>query len=756
MSGLLSSLSRVARYSSTPNSITNAPPLKPKGKPFLSWLWAPSTSSLTFSLRTTIAACIALCIAFWMELDSPAWAAMTVWAVAQATRGESQSKAKWRMIGTLIGAAASIPLMAAAPQAPWLFFPMIAIWVGICSGLATFVSNFRSYALVLAGYTCSIICMDSIPNPDNVFFTAMARSTYILLGVVCEAIMGLIFATSQERQARAQLKQKLESALILVTGTIRSILSEERGILNTARKQFDTILNLNDQIEFAEVEMGPHGHEGDHARAALSSVSALLSRGLGMAMRLHILDQDHPNFTQAAEEISSFLKNFPQRLSTADRVSDLLAELQHLRDICLLYSAPPRSTDTSDVDTSLLETNPLNLEDTDNKQYTPELSERVLFVTLAELLGDLETAIKEYEASTHTIPKDHFHFRRETHRDFRDALNNGVRVMGAVIVSALIYEVTAWPNGLGFIAITSLICGLFATKENPVLGTISFLQGAIAAYFAAWFIVFVCMPRVDTFETLMIFLGPAMFIGGLAKGNPSTAGAAAAYSLLFPAMLGLQNHHIMNEIAFFNSNMATVSAAILSVIIFRTILPFNPSNERLRLRRAMLSDLRALADPHHVPEINVWIGRNTERFARIIRHAGPTPAPLIEAYILGTLASLTLGLNIIRLRALIDREYLPESGRRPIQLVLHYVETATHRYDKAARVARATIRRLRYIDEHETDLITRLEITRAITYLVVVSYILETNKNFLNPSKRFKGEISHLSVQSETDQIFPI
>ncbi|EHH68631.1 hypothetical protein GMO_14010 [Gluconobacter morbifer G707] len=683
---------------------------------------------------------MAVGIAFWMELDSPAWAAMTVWAVAQTTRGESQSKAKWRIVGTVTGATAAISIMAAAPQAPWMFFPMLATWIALCSGFATFVSNFRSYALVLAGYTCSIICMGAASNPDNVFMVAMSRGTYIILGVLCEAFMGLIFATSQERHARAQMRQKLESALILVTGTLCSILGEDRGALNTARRQFGTILTINDQIEFAEVEMGPHGHEGDHARAALAAVSALLSRGFGMAMRLQLLNHEHPLFTRTADEILAFLKQFPQRLPDPAEIPALLADLQHFRDTCRLYAAPHRETDVQPDNEPIVGSDPFDTVTGNPETEDAHQDERILFVSLGELLGDLEQAIKEYEASTHTIRGDHFHFQMETHRDTREAVHNGLRGACAVLLTAYIYEVTAWPNGLGFIAITTLVCGLFATKENPVLGTTEFLKGAIAAYFVAWILVFVLMPKVTTFESLALFMGPAMFLGGLAKGNPATAGGSAAYGLLLPAMLGLQNHHVMNEMAFYNGNMATVSAVAVAVLVFRSVLPFNSDSERYRLRRIMLKELQHLANPNFHPQTSVWIGRNTDRFARLIRHAGPTPAPLIEACIIGTLAALTLGLNVIRLRTLLDREYLPDSARRPIQLVLHYIEQSTRRHDKAARIASAAVRRLRALDEQETDLVTRLELTRAITYLVVVAHIMSTNSDFLDASKPFRGE----------------
>ncbi|WP_237442458.1 FUSC family protein [Saccharibacter sp. 17.LH.SD] len=722
-----------------------APSLSGK-RPFLAWLYAPSPAAFIFALRTTVAACLALGIAFWMELDSPAWSAMTVWSVAQLSRGESLSKARWRIVGTFIGACAAISFMGICPQAPWLFFPLIALWIGLCCGLATFVSNFRSYAMVLAGYTCTIICMSAAPDGNRVFMLAVSRGTYILLGVLCESFVGFLFAFNQERAAHLQLRRKLESGLLLVSQTLANILGRRHEALTAARNQFDTILKINDQIEFAEVEMGAHGREGDHARAALSAVSALLSRGFGMATRLQLLTHHHPDYQTASDEIVTFLHDLPQRLSQENTVPDLLAELQHLRDICRQYAAPHRLQQVTDINKPSQLT-PEEVDDVTAREEAyitrSELDERILFVSLGELLGDLEQAISEYQASTHSIRGDHFTFRRRAHRDTRLAINNGIRGILAVLIAALIYEITAWPQGFAFVEFTSLVCALYATQENPVLGTTNFLKGTLASVGVAWVLVFILIPMIKTYEPLVIVLGGAMMLGGLARANPSTAGGASAYGLLMPAMLGLQNHHVMNEMTFYNNNLAIVLGTTLSVMVFRSILPFNSRDERFRLRRLMLKELRSLASPSHVPQISAWIGHSTDRFARILRHSGPEKTPAVEAAIQGTLATLTLGLNIIRLRSVMDREYLPESARRPIVLVLQYIEMSTHRHGRAARVSRAAIRRLRVIDTQEEDIITRLEITRAITYLVVIAYTLETNENFLDEKKLFTGEKHH-------------
>ncbi|GBR11573.1 fusaric acid resistance protein FusB [Asaia spathodeae NBRC 105894] len=683
------------------------------------WLYAPSSQAVEFALRNTIAALLALGIAMWMELDSPIWATMTVWAVAQGTRGESLSKARWRIVGTVIGAIAAVGLFTVFPQQPLLFFLTLALWMGLCAGIATFVSNFRAYALVLSGYTCAIIAMGAVYDPENVFMIAVSRSTYIALGVICEAAMGLIFATSQERQARQAVRTKLQSALSLVSLSIADILSDAATTQRKARELFATILRLNSEIEFAEIEMGPHGHEGDHARAALAAVSILLSRGFGMAARLAALSHSHGSFRETSHDAQIFLRGLEARLKAQEPVQSILADLHILIEDCRVHAAPFIRSDQEE---------PVLLAPVD---------ERVLHVALGELLNDLEIAIIEYDASTHLIRGDRFQFRLQSHHDPRNAINNGLRVMAAILFTALVWEVTAWPNGTAFISMTSLICGLFATQENPVLGTTTFLKGTIWSVIAGGILTFIFVPKFDTYEMFIMAFGPAMFIGGLARVNVPTAGAAAAYGLLMPSMVNVQNHHRLDEIAFFNGATSTVMAACAAVLVFHTFLPFNPQSERLRLRKQMLGELRALCHLRKAPETRLWIGRNIDRFARLIRHAGPSPLPIVESYLQGTLAVMTIGLNAIRLRTLLDREHLPVTARRAIELLLDRMEYTRDRHDRPARVAAAAVRRLRALDRTERDLVTRLELIRGISYLVVIRDELVANAAFLDETQSF-------------------
>ena len=115
---------------------------------------------LLFGLRLWGSVCLALYIAFWLELDNPFWAGTTAAVVCQPHLGASLRKGWYRMIGTLIGAVAVVVLTACFPQARAPFLVALALWGAACTFVATLLHNFAAYAAALAGYTAVIIAAD--------------------------------------------------------------------------------------------------------------------------------------------------------------------------------------------------------------------------------------------------------------------------------------------------------------------------------------------------------------------------------------------------------------------------------------------------------------------------------------------------------------------------------------------------------------------------------------------------------------------
>src|SRR5262249_6123127 len=69
------------------------------------------TSSWGFAARLWIAVTISLLTGFWLQLEAPSSAALTVLILAEPTRGQALAKAGWRLIATIIGVAASIAIV---------------------------------------------------------------------------------------------------------------------------------------------------------------------------------------------------------------------------------------------------------------------------------------------------------------------------------------------------------------------------------------------------------------------------------------------------------------------------------------------------------------------------------------------------------------------------------------------------------------------------------------------------------------------
>src|SRR6266478_7050405 len=148
---------------------------------------------LLFGLRLWVSVCLALYVAFWLELDNAYWAGTSAAIVCQPHLGASLRKGWFRMIGTVIGAVAIVVLTACFPQDRGPFLIALALWGAGCALVATLLRNFATYAAALAGYTAAIIARDQLgatggPN-GQAFMLAITRVSEIWIGIACAGIV---------------------------------------------------------------------------------------------------------------------------------------------------------------------------------------------------------------------------------------------------------------------------------------------------------------------------------------------------------------------------------------------------------------------------------------------------------------------------------------------------------------------------------------------------------------------------------------
>ena len=625
----------------------------------MSWLkLQPNTlSAVLFSLRTTIASLVALAIAFWMEMGSPQWAAMTVWIVAQNSRGMSLSKGRWRIAGTLLGMVGGISLIAVAPQHPWIFFVLLAGWVGWCTGMACLLENFRGYAMVLAGYTGAIIAVGAAEQPDQVFYIAMARGSYILLGVVCEMVAGMITVPGADRLARADLQKRMSILLSETASALALVLRrDERGVVEMTRI-LGSLQGFNDQLEFIRIDSRHASEEADQAYVTLERVSFVLARGVGVRSRLASAPHLPARLVVGLERVAGELDDIAALLrQDIAHVMDGLGQLE-----------------------TMLQENHEELERCLPRDDEDALQQSIVGVGVEIMLIDFRSAVESHYAGLRKIPGQERH-RIKRRADGRLATINGVRAAVAILIGAFVWEVTAWSYGGAYMSLLSVVCARFAIMDNMVLISKYFFYGAVCSVLASIIPVFLVMPISSEYVVFAIPFSVLMFLGGLALRVQPLAGIAASYVNFFPWILTLDNQGRVDEITWFNQSLALLLALWSGVQIFRTVLPFSVTQAWAQLRRQLVKEIQKLKEPlrGRAQTQRLWTNETTLRMEQIIRFAGQIPQDEVDSMIRGTLAVMTVGRNLLTVRDLVTLGRLPPSalraGEHMVRDIIHLTE----------------------------------------------------------------------------------
>jgi uncharacterized membrane protein YccC len=168
-------LAPAARRHEKSGEVPPRPQLDPK-RPVPETNWIP----WIFAAKTTASGLIALLVAFAFNLDQPYWALLTVFIVSQPQQsGLVLAKSFYRIIGTVIGAAVALCLVALCAQERVLFLGGLALWIGLCTFGSQYARNWPAYSFVLSGYTVAIVGIPGALDAGNAFF-------YIATGRVTE------------------------------------------------------------------------------------------------------------------------------------------------------------------------------------------------------------------------------------------------------------------------------------------------------------------------------------------------------------------------------------------------------------------------------------------------------------------------------------------------------------------------------------------------------------------------------------------
>lgn len=523
-------------------------------------------------MRLWAAVCLAMFIAFWLELANPFWAGTTAGIVCQPVLGASLRKGWFRMLGTIIGAVASVVISAAFPQSRAGFLVALALWGAICGLVASILRNFASYAAALAGYTAIIICADQLgavggPAVDNAFNLAVTRATEICIGIVSA---GVVLVATDLGGARRRLAGVLADLAAQIAGGLLGALDSSAAGQPQARTQrrgfIARVGTLDTLIDQAMGETSALRFRPRALQAAEDGLFTALSAWRALSVHLE-------RFPQAEPEARALLRQIPPALRSTGPPQRWHQDAERLRQDAIatarLLVAMPAGT----------------------------VSARLLADRTAEgLLGIARAlnAVLVLENPVRAAVRPGIARLRVP--DMLPPLINAVRVFLTMGVASLVWIQTAWPDGgmaLVFAAITVI---LFSPREDAALATArGFLLGTMITAALAAVAAFALLPQQPTFTGFCAVAALVLIPAGAMSAQSWQTGMFVAIATNFIPLLDPSNPMSFDPLGFYNLAVGIVGGVGIAIGALRLLPPLPPSVRARRLVALTLRDLRRLA-----------------------------------------------------------------------------------------------------------------------------------------------------------------
>jgi uncharacterized membrane protein YccC len=585
---------------------------------------------LFFGLRLWISVCLALYLAFWLELDNPYWAGTTAALVCQPHLGASLRKGWYRMIGTVVGGVAIVVLTACFPQNRVAFLVGLALWGAGCAFVATILRNSLALAAQLAGITAAIIASSELGATGGangeVFMLAVIRCTEICIGIVSAGVvlLGTDFGNASRRLATlfAAISAEIAGGF---TGTLALAGSELPDTQPARSELIRRVIALDPVIDEA---FGESAQLRYHSPVLQTAVNGLIAAIAGWrVVWVHLTRRSDD---QAGQEAGVVLQSLPQELRSAPKHGKPLlwmADPTGLRRICEAAIGTLAALPAPTPSLRLL---------TDRTVAVLAGISHALY-GLAVLVADPAGPVpRGYRVRLH-VP------------DWLPSLVNAGRVFVTIGAVELFWIITQWPNGALAITFAAIGVLLFSPRaDQAYAGAVGFVVGTGLTAALAAVIAFAVFPGNEGFAAFSIAIGLVLVPAGAGVAQPWQTPMFTAMTAFFCFLLAPTNQMSYDVIQFYNRALAIVAGLGIAALSFRLLPPLSPAFRTRRLLTLTLRDLRRLAIGPILRKPADWEGRMYSRLCAVPDAA----APLKRAQLV---TALSVGSAIIQLRLIARR-----------------------------------------------------------------------------------------------------
>jgi uncharacterized membrane protein YccC len=580
--------------------------------------------SWAFAVRIWTAVVLALCAAFWLQLEAPSTAALTVAILALPTRGQVLEKAAFRLVATIIGVTASIVIAGVFSQARDLLLGAIAVWMGLCVYAAGLLDGSRAYAAVLSGYTVAFVVVQQMDTPQHIFESSVARGAAIAIGVTALAVVNTLLAAPDNH---VQLASRLAAFHRRVRAYAGAVLRDEGPNTTTAAEILRDIAGLRPEMTTLATESSSGPARGAAARTA----------AVALVAELH-----------AARALDAL----PVATGPGCR-ERLIAALEH----GVATSSPP-----------LPHARDRKTGDGASKPLAAALS-----WGLAELLRR-DTEVRQSLAALDSGARPPRIWGTPFYRSHRIAGEAGARASFHLVAAAVFFILGGWPASDVSLSLVAVIIGLGATAPSPLGFTTMALVAAPIAAVLAGALEFLILDGATAFPLLALGLAP--FVMGAAilmtQPNPLVSALGRLNLIFIPAIFAPANPQTYDPQAFLFTCLFVCMAAALLLAAQLLVPPVSDEHRRRWLTTSARRDLdRLLSRRERRLSAEEAMFRDAVRIGQIVAAGGT--APQHRAALEQTLAcfdqAATVRLCGARLARLADVPLAPLVGEARTALV---------------------------------------------------------------------------------------
>lgn len=702
----------------------------------------PGGAVLRFALRTIAAGLLTLYLAFIFDLDQPKWSLMAVIIVSQPLAGMALARSFGQVVGTTLGAAVAVLIMAIFPQAPLPFLVTLGLWLALCTAGGTLLRYTSSQAFVLSGYTAVVVAMLAIPEQGNTLMLAITRVTETLLAVACVCVVSLL--TARPEAVAHGYFAKIDQVLKLLATHAAAAIRTDESEADFHKRQ----MQLLGEISALEGLRRHLYFDAPRLRSADGLVQLLGNQLVLLTSRLTVLR--HQRELLRARWIGELPEAIQQL--RADELAFLDELAQHGRAL------PATSRQQFGQLQQRFDEQARRAErDADALPATLRSLAWALRWEQARMLKQLED-ILEFSDAIQDGRQASCLYRQgranPLHLDWPLAAMNALRAFTALLVAGLIWIETAWDGARSSMVLVGILCSLMATFPRPLAAAQSYMRGQALALVISAVYVFALVPLIGDFEWLALLLVPLLYTVAVGLASPMTAGIGMGLGLSSLLMIGPQNIGAWQNSAaqWFEFAGAYVSGGVLSLLVYAFIFPFNPVLRIRRLFRDTREQVYALqkttaSDEEQFVFESRMVDRLTQMLGLLPAAGDRASAERFET----SLACMTLGVAMNQLKQQsLDNPWLSSAANADLQQLLRRI--GRYVAGRSGLDVDELLARLRelgdYLDQLHTDDRPQAHeqlwsVFRMRVSLLIVGAFLERYRPMLQPTETGEPALAH-------------